>query len=330
MILVTGGTGFVGAYIIRELVMREYAVRAIRRRDYQPFFIDDTIWHKVEWVECDILDPVGLFDAMQGVELVIHAAAMVSFHKSERELLYQTNVTGTANVVNMAIESGIERFIHISSVAALGRTANNEIVNEEKKWQEGIRQTHYAISKYQAELEVWRGMGEGMQITILNPSTVLGFGDWNNSSCGIFKNVYNEFPWYSNGVNGFVDVEDLARACVLLMEKKIYQERFIINGDNWSFRRLFDTMAEALHKKKPSREAGPMLGALAWRWEKLSSLFTGKKPLLTRETARIAQSNTQFDHQKLLQALPGFQFTSLETSIRNAAAKYLDHYGRNS
>lgn len=322
-VLITGGTGFLGAYIIQELVEQGYAVRALRRSHKLPFFIPATVLEKVEWVDGDILDLVSLDEAMEGIDAIIHSAAKVSFDPKEKKELYHINIDGTANMVNMALEKGIRRFVHISSVAALGRTASGDRVTEEKKWQHSKLNTQYAISKYHAEREVWRGMGEGLDVVVLNPSTILGYGDWNTSSCAIFKNTFKEFPWYTNGVNGFVDVRDVARAAVLLMKSGITGERFIVNGDNWSFRQLLNTIAEGFHKKLPSREATPFLGEIAWRLEKYKSLFSGKKPLLTQQSARIAQSKTYFEHHKLLKALPGFSFTPLTQSIQSACDKYL-------
>ncbi|MGZ5220527.1 MAG: NAD-dependent epimerase/dehydratase family protein [Chitinophagaceae bacterium] len=323
-ILITGGTGFLGAYIIKELIEKNYAVRAIRRNNKLPSHIPPEIFNKVEWVEGDILDVVSLEDAMDGIDTVIHAAALVSFVKKDRKLMYQVNVEGTANVVNMALEKEIRRFVHISSVASLGRTTNGGSVNEQKKWEESKVNTHYAKSKYKGELEVWRGISEGLSGIILNPSTILGYGDWNSSSCAIFKKVHDGFNWYTPGINGFVDVEDTARATVALMESDITEQRYIINGDNWFFKKLQDTIAISMDKKKPSRQTTPFLLNIAWRMEKLKSFFTGRKPLLTRDSARVAQSKTYFENTKILAALPGFSFTPLEQSIGEAAKKYLN------
>lgn len=322
-ILVTGGTGFLGSYIIKALLEKGYTVRAIRRANKLPGWISKEILDKVEWVEGDILDVVSLEEAMKGVDTIIHSAAIVSFAKKDRKQMYQVNVEGTANVVNMALEQQVKRLVHISSVAALGRTAGGGQVNEEKKWEESKVNTHYAKSKYKGELEVWRGMAEGLDAVILNPSTILGYGDWHSSSCAIFKNVYEEFKWYSPGINGFVDVEDVAKAAVLLMESNITEQRYIVNGDTWPFQQLMNTMADHFGKKRPSRATTPFLIALAWRLEKIKSFFTGKKPLLTRESARVAQSKTYFANDKLRKALPGFSFTPLEESIKKACKKYL-------
>jgi dihydroflavonol-4-reductase len=329
-ILITGGTGFLGSYIIKELVEKNYAVRAIHRNLKLPSYIPKEILDKVEWVKGDILDVISLEEAMDDIDTVIHAAAMVSFVKKDRKQMYQVNVEGTANVVNMALEKNIRRFVHISSVASLGRTANGGSVNEEKKWEESKVNTYYGKSKYKGELEVWRGISEGLSGIILNPSTILGYGDWDTSSCGIFKKIHDGFNWYTPGINGFVDVEDTARATIALMESNITEQRYIINGDNWLFKKLQDTIAVSMDKKKPSHQTTPLLLNIAWRMEKLKSFFTGKRPLLTRDSARVAQSKTYFENNKLLTALPGFSFTPLEQSIGEAAKKYLNGVNHSS
>jgi len=323
MVLVTGGTGFLGAYIIRELVEKGYVVRAIRRGSYQPAFIPPATWHNVEWISCDILDVVGLEEAMEGVDAVVHSAAKISFSARDRRELFQTNINGTANVVNLALEKNIRRFLHISSVAALGRMGNGEKVTEEKKWSDSRWNTNYGISKFRGEVEVWRGIGEGLPAAIVNPSTILGYGDWNSSSCALFHSAFREFPWYTEGINGFVDVADAARAVVGLLESNVSGERYILNGDNWTYRSLFDHMADAFGKKRPSREATPFLAGVAWRMARIKSIFTGQPSILTRESAKVARSKTFFDNSKILRQLPGFRFTPLEETIKNACNAYL-------
>ena len=324
MVLVTGGTGFLGSYIIQQLVEKGYKVRALRRSTTVPAWIPAAIFNSVEWVDGDILDVVSLEDAMEGVDAIIHSAAVVSFAKQDRVNMYQVNVEGTANVVNIALEKNIRRLVYISSVAALGRTANGGHVTEEKKWEESKVNTHYAISKFKAEVQVWRGMSEGLDAVILNPSTILGYGDWHTSSCAIFKQVHEGFSWYTPGINGFVDVEDVARATIALLESDITEQRFIVSGDTWPFKKLQDTIATNFGKKGPVRQTTPFLLAVAWRIEKIKSFFTGKKPLLTKESARVAQSQTWFENDKLLKALPGFTFTPLEETIKKACVKYAE------
>lgn len=322
-VFVTGGTGFLGAYIIKNLVGKGYSVRALRRSSKLPFFIPQCVWDKVEWVQGDVLDVVSLDEAAQGIDTVIHSAAVVSFHQKDRHLLQKVNVEGTTNVVNAAVENGVRRFIHISSVAALGRKKTAEKVSEDRKWEEHKNNTQYAISKHKAELEVWRGFAEGLSGLIVNPSTILGFGDWHQSSCAIFKNAYREFPWYTKGINGFVGVEDVAELVVQLMESRMEDKRFIINAENVPFRHLFDMIAEHFNKRKPHREATQLMGQIAWRMEGLKSFFSGKKALLTKETARVAHSLTQFENRALLEALPNFRYTPVETVLKEACKKYI-------
>ncbi|HJW15645.1 MAG TPA: NAD-dependent epimerase/dehydratase family protein [Flavisolibacter sp.] len=327
-VLVTGGTGFLGAYILKNLVEKGFDVRATRRSAALPFFIPAAILEKVEWMDAEILDVVSLDDAMDGVSAVIHAAAIVSFDRKDRNKMYQVNVEGTANVVNCAVESGVKRLVHVSSVAALGRTSKKEMVTEEKKWEENSSNTHYAISKHHAEMHVYRGFAEGLEGVVINPSTILGFGNWHQSSCAIFKNAYKGFNWYTKGMNGFVGVEDVAEATVQLLESDLDQERFIVNADNWPFQKLFNTIADNFGKPRPAREATKAMGELAWRLESMKSMLTGSKPLLTRETAKVAQSQTGFDNAALLAALPGFSFTPLDTVIANSCEKYKAALGR--
>jgi dihydroflavonol-4-reductase len=323
-VLVTGGTGFLGAYVIKEMVQKGFAVSVLRRSNKLPAFIASKIFNDVSWIEGDILDVTVLEEAMEGVDIVIHAAAKVSFSSSQKAALFQTNIEGTANVVNAAIACQVPRLIHISSVAAIGRTKNGDLVNETKQWVDDKRNTNYAVSKHLAEMEVWRGVGEGLSAVIVNPSTIIGFGDWNASSSTIFKSVYQEFPWYTEGINGFVDVEDVARLIVMLLETGVESERFILNGENASIHKLFDLIADGFGKKRPTRKATPMLSGLAWRTEKIKALLTGKAPILTRESAKIAQQSTHYDASKIKNLFPDFSFTPLEKTIASACKSYLN------
>ncbi len=298
-------------------------MRALRRSTNLPAWISPNILDKVEWVEGDILDVVALQDAMENIDTVVHSAAVVSFLKRDRKNMYQVNVEGTANVVNMALEKNVRRLIHISSVAALGRTAGGGHVNEEKKWEDNKVNTHYAKSKYKSELQVWRGISEGLEAVILNPSTILGYGDWHSSSCAIFRNIHEGFKWYTPGINGFVDVEDVAKVVALMIENNISEEKFVVNGDNWTFKKLQDTIAAGFNKPGPVKAATPFLLSLAWKIERFKSIFTGRKPLLTPESVRVAISKTYFENEKLLKALPDFRFTPLDISISNACKKYI-------
>lgn len=327
MVFVTGGTGFLGSYILKELVDRNIEVTAIRRTTKRPFYIPSPILEKINWIQGNVLDVSLLKEAMNGADAVIHSAAIVSFSSRDRSLMYKTNVEGTENVVNAALECNINRLIHVSSVAALGRTTKAELVNENRKWESNKFNTHYSITKQKAEMHVWRGFAEGLKGVIVNPSTIIGFGDWNQSSCAIFKNAYKEFPWYTSGMNGFVGVKDVASLIVRLLFSSISDERFIINAENWKFQQLFNTIADNFHKKRPYKEAGKFVGNVAWRIETLRSAILGKNPLLTKETYRIANSQTSFDNSALLKLFPDFQYTPLKTVIQEACASYIKALG---
>jgi dihydroflavonol-4-reductase len=323
-ILVTGATGFVGSYVVRDLVQKGYAVKAIRRRNILSFYIDAMIVDKVQWIQGDIMDNGLLDEAMQDTHTVIHSAANVSFSDKDHDKMLAINIDGTSNVVNAAIENNIKRFVHVSSVAALGRN-KNIVVNEKQVWEDNAKNTNYALSKYHGEMEVWRGIAEGLNGVIVNPSTILGYGDWNASSNVLFKNAYNGFPWYTNGINGFVDVEDVSKAIIALMENGISGERFILNSGNWSYREILDALADGFRKKRPHLLATPFLAGIAWRMERIKTIFTGSKTLLTKESAKVARGHTEYDNSKILGALPGFRFEPVKDTISRACEKYLQH-----
>lgn len=312
-----------GSYILKNLVAKGIPVRALRRSSKLPFYIPASVFEKVQWVTGDLLDVVSLQEAMHDVTGVIHAAALVSYQPSDRKRLYQVNVEGTANVVNAAVEAGVDRLVHISSIAALGRSAASEVITEGRLWEDNKRNTQYGITKHLAELEVWRGFAEGLHGVILNPSMILGFTDWNQSSGALFKSVYNEFPFYTTGVNGFVGVEDVAEAAVQLLQSDVHQKRFIVNAENRSFRDVFNIIADGFGVKRPKWKASPLMGELAWRSARVKAFVTGEKPMLSKETARVAQSISEFDSSALLQALPKFSFTPLEHVIQEACVKYM-------
>lgn len=309
-ILVTGGAGIVGNELIKQLL--DTGEKIVATTHSTPI----SICHpSLEIVQCDILDVTSLEEIMSGICRVYHAAALVSYDPKDKQQLLKLNIEGTANVVNACINAGVDKLVHVSSVAALGRIRNEEMVTEKMNWTEETSNSIYGKSKYFGELEVWRGIGEGLKAVIVNPSLILGGDSWENSSSAIFKNAYNEFPWYTNGVSGFVDVRDVARAMILLMNSEITAQRFILNSENLSYREIFSLIAKCFGKKPPSKEVTFTLAEAVWRIEAIKSWFTGKKHLLTKETARTAQAKVYFDNKKILQALPSFHFTKIKDTI---------------
>lgn len=321
-ILVTGASGLVGVYLIRELLKRNEQLIALYRTKI-PSALTQEEQTKVIWVQGDILDVVLLEELMQDCDEVFHCAGLVSFSPKKVKELYKINVDGTANIVNACLAAGIKKLIHVSSVASLGRKRNGQTVTENVKWDENSNPSVYGKTKYLGELEVWRGIAEGLNAAIVNPVIILGKTDWDSGSGATFKNAYHEFPWYTEGSSGFVDAEDVAKAMVLLMDSTVSAERFILSAENWTYRALFTAMANEFGKKPPSRKVTPFLAALVWRLEAIKGWFTGQDPLLTKETAETAQQTVKFDNSKILRALPGFSFKPLSQTIVESCTYYM-------
>jgi nucleoside-diphosphate-sugar epimerase len=315
MIFVTGASGLVGSHLIQSLLAKGKKVRALYRQAVPVFAGSE----QCEWIKGDILDPIGLTAALEGVEYVYHCAAIVSFAPGAAAKMLHSNVEGTANVVNACLVQAVKKLIFVSSVAALGRIRENEAINESMHWTPATSNSVYGQSKYLAELEVWRAMEEGLPMAIVNPVIILGAGDWNNGSSGIFKSAYNEFPWYTGGMSGFVDVLDVVDAMQLLMESNITGQRYVLSAENLPYRTIFNTIAAAFNKRPPSKRVTPLLANIVWRLEAIKGMITGKAPLLTKETAATAQATVRFDNQKFLNAFPSFQYRKVEDTIKRVA-----------
>jgi dihydroflavonol-4-reductase len=319
MILVTGGAGLVGNELINQLLAQGKKVKAI--------YNNTKIIAKqnLEVVQCDILDVIALEEVMHNVKEVYHCAALVSFAPKDASQLYKINVEGTANIVNASLQAGIKKLVFVSSVAALGRIREGQMINETMQWTDETSNSVYGQSKYLAELEVWRGSAEGLQIAVVCPAIILGYSNWNSGSTKLFKSVYDGFPWYSTGTSGFVDVADVATAMIGLMESNITNEKFILAAENVSYQYVLNEIAKEFNKKAPTKKVTPFLAALTWRLEAIKSLFTNSSPLITKETATTALANVHYDNTKLLQALPNFTYKKLETTIANTCKKLLEN-----
>ena len=316
MILVTGGAGLLGKELITQLLLQGKRVRAIYNNTKLANFHNENL----QQIQCNILDVIGLEEAMKGVEYIYHCAAIVSFSPKRKQEMFKINIEGTANVVNAALDAGVKKMVYVSSVAALGRIRENEPINETMNWTEETSNSAYGQSKYLAEMQVWRGIGEGLNAVMVNPVIILGAGDWNSGSSQIFKTAYDEFPWYTDGSTGFVDVRDVVKAMIELMNSDISGERFILSAENRTYAEVFNLMAKAFGKKPPHKKVTALLAKIVWRLEAIKSLFTGKDPLLTKETAATAMAKVTFNNSKLLKFLPGFSYRKIENSIADTCA----------
>lgn len=334
MILVTGGTGLVGSHLLHALLTRGETIRATKRSTSNlvdielafSFYQDDSIAQlkNVEWVECDLLNPMEVDDLMEGVDRVFHCAAAVSFNPKNEKKLMEINPAITANLVNAALEHHVKHFAHVSSVAAIGRTqGNEEFITEQTEWKNGPDNSKYAIGKYLAELEVWRGIEEGLKAAMINPTVILGAGNWKHTSNTLFRKFSKPNPFYTKGGNGFVDVRDVVKALLAVSDSTISGERFITVGENVSYLNLITYFADAFDVEPPKTVVKSWMMEIAWRIEKWRSALTGKAPLLTKETARTSQNSWKYSNKKAKNQL-GLKFTP----VRESVATYADFYKR--
>ncbi len=331
MILLTGGTGLLGSHIAYELVSRGEKIRALKRKGSSTeltqkifgFYSSDStnLFERIEWIEGDMLDIGSIELALQDISEIYHCAAIVSFNPKEKEKMLAINIEGTSNLVNIALEVGIKKFCHISSIAALGFTIDGSLINEDVWWKNDPDNSWYAISKYGAEREVWRAAEEGLNVVILNPSFILGPGDTSKTSTEIFGVLKKGNAWYTIGENGYVDVRDVAIAAIKLMESKISNQRFILSAENLSYKDLFDRILVAFGKPKTKRQAGKFTLGIGWRAEKLLTKISGKNPRVTKETAITALQFNRYDGSKITKSID-FQYRNLNTTLSEMIAFY--------
>lgn len=340
MILVTGGTGLVGSHLLWHLLQKGFNIRAIHRpgsdtehvkavfgyyNDHAATPLEndpEKLFSKIEWFPADILDPFSISDAMRGIRKVYHCAAIVSFDPSERKKLINNNIDSTANIVNMCLEHQVEKLCHVSSVSALGHRYDGLPVTEHDNWKPSKRRNGYSISKFHSEMEVWRGIAEGLNAVIVNPSVILGPGNWKRGSAAFFTRIQKGLKYYTQGMTGFVDVRDVCLCMTELMELDISQERFIINGENLYYRDLFSMIADALGKPRPAVHASEILVEAGWRLEWLRSKLTFSKPVLTRETARSGRSINRYSNTRIKKLL-GHNFIPIKETVSWSASKLL-------
>lgn len=318
MILVTGASGFLGLQLLQALVEQGQPVRAVYNHT-SPKFQHEL----VDWQQADLLDVFDVERIFESVTHVYHCAAIVSFQGSQKTTMIRNNVNVTAHIVNQALEQSITRMVYVSSVAALGRAQLDKYITEETDWTENKNNTTYSKSKYYAEMEVWRGIAEGLNAVIVNPAIILGEGDYAKGSAQLMSNVAKEFPYYTQGVNGWVDVKDVVSAMILLMQSDRSEERFIISAGNYSYKEVFTLMAEKLGVKPPAKHATPLMASIVWRLDYLRSVLSGKNPLITKESAHTAQTKCFYDNAKFLNTFPAFSYTPFEQTIERMAQDFI-------
>ncbi len=331
MVFVTGGTGFLGSHLIYQLIIKGEKVKALKRAGSnfemirRVFFYlggnVEELLHKIEWVEGDLLDIYSLDGFLKDVNFIYHCGAMVSFQKEDKARMQTINIEGTANLVNAALKHNISKLCHVSSIAAIGRAENENVINEETVWKNSQVNSNYAVSKYGAEMEVWRGIEEGLKAVIVNPSVILGPGELKSGIGSMIRMVKKGFSFYTQGKNGFVDVRDVARTMIALMENEVINQRFIISANNIGYKQIFDWIATYFGKPGPKHPAGKWMSEIAWRVFHIRKLITNKKPLITKETARTANNEYLYSNKKILGTID-FQFLPLQESVNDSCEFY--------
>lgn len=335
MDVVTGISGLVGSHVALELLahgrpvrglVRKGSDRAIIRKVFNHYRRDgNALFDRIEWAGSDLLDVVGLRGAFSGAERVFHCAALVSMDARDSKELFDVNIGGTANVVNAALECGVRRLVHVSSIAATGRMPDGSAVNEDSPWVRDKHTSAYAISKYDAELEVQRGVAEGLSAVMVNPGVVYGPGPKGRSSLSIIDRVGRGTAFYPTGSNGIVDARDVAIAMLKLAEVGGDGERYILSTDPVSYRDLFSLIAKAAGKPAPARALPQWVLELAWRAEAVRTGLFGGRSLVTRNAVRSATSHYRYDTSKVRSL--GITFRNPEETIANATAFYRAQHG---
>jgi len=332
-ITVTGGTGMTGSYLLLYLAKKGYNITALKRensdistcRKIFRYFSEqgEQLFSEIKWVTGDITNFNPVNKAIKNADYVYHTAATVSFKPKDRKTMIYNNVQGAANIVNACLNNSVKKLCHVSSVAALGEAKQDELLNEENDLKDFNDISDYAVSKFKSEQEVWRGIAEGLNAVIVNPSIIIGAGNWEKGSPRLIKTVWDGLKYYTKGVNGFVDVRDLAEIMIKLTESDISSEHFIINSVNIAFQEMFNKIADNLNKKRPSIYANSFMLNSLKHIESFRYFFTGKEPRITKYTLRSAQAKHLYSNKKIKTAL-NYEFIPIQQSIKDFCQFFLN------
>lgn len=324
MIGVTGANGLLGSFIVRKLIEEGQKFIAFKRRSSDTSLLAD-VQEEIQWRDLDLHDPVSMDDSLQDITALIHAAAIVSFNPRHAASIARANTEGTRNVVNACLAGGIKRLVYISSVGALGRTKGQAVIDENNKWVENAVQTPYATSKYYAEVEVFRGQEEGLKTVILNPSVILAPADWTKSSARLFKYVWDERRFFIDGSLNYVDVRDVAAVAWMVLNSPIENDRFIVNAGSVSFKEFFDAVAMRFGRKPPMIKLNKNFIKIVTGIEALRAKISGSEPIITPDTARLAESHFHYPNRKIKKLLP-IEFRSLDNTLDWCCRYYMQKF----
>ncbi|MDH3698957.1 MAG: NAD-dependent epimerase/dehydratase family protein [Flavobacteriaceae bacterium] len=334
MILVTGATGLVGSHILFKLLAEGQQVRALFRAGsdlervkrvfgyYAPE--PEKLFDKIEWYEADILDPADLGGALKNIKRVYHCAALISFDPKDKNRLYLTNVIGTQNVVNFCIHYGVEKICYVSSIAALGDGTHQQVMDEETEWDENT-QSAYAVTKYGAEKEIWRGAQEGVQVVIVNPGIIIGPGFWHSGSGALFKMVAKKPKWYPPGGSGVVTINDVTTSMIGLMNSDITGERFILVNQNMTYKEIFSAIAREYNMSAPKKALKKWHLRLLLPLDWLHARLYNKARKITSDNIKGLSNIKTYNGQKIEKHLP-FSYELMAQAIYFGCNKYKAEY----
>jgi nucleoside-diphosphate-sugar epimerase len=330
MNLVTGATGLLGTHVMLELLQRGEQVRALKRHNSDVDTVEKIInfykpqsglFERINWVTGDVNDVDSLMQAMEGVRDIYHCAAIVSYHKADRQQMYKNNVDGTANVVNAALQMQVNKLCFVSSVAALGKVKAGDWLDENSEWKDSRFNTHYGITKNLSELEVWRGVQEGLNAVIVNPGFIIGPGQFDRSSASVFKKIDEGLSYYPPGGTGFISAIDCAAIMYKLMQGSASNERYVAVSENLPMKDLFENIAIALGKKPPHKVANSTILFIARMAEHLKEIFLNKKAVVTKESVKNASISFYYRNDKLA-SLGITNYVPISDAIAATAAFY--------
>lgn len=332
MILVTGGTGMLGAHLLFQLIDSGERVRAIYRTEkslqktrniFEYYATDvDLSFSKIEWVQADITDVPAFEAAFEGVDKVYHVAALVSFDEKDAKQMRSVNIDGTANVVNLSVAFGVKKLCFVSSIAAIAKSVQKPLIDEDDEFNLVTNNYSYAITKYGAEMEVWRGAQEGLDVVIVNPGIILGPGFWKENSGMLFTMIDKGTPFYTEGLTGFVGVDDVVSVMVKGMESQVKNQRFILVSENINFKEVLFSIAGFLNKKKPKIKVTSFIAEIGWRMSWLKSAITGSTNNFCKHTAKSANNKSYYTSDKVQKAFD-FEFQKMDKVIGKISQQFL-------
>ncbi len=324
MILVTGGTGLVGSHLLYHLLLKNDFVKAIHQNTSDILTVKkvfayytsnvDEHYNRIVWVEAGLTNIPELKMAFKDITYVYHCAAFVSFDPKDYKKMRRINIDGTTNIVNLCILNSIKKLCFASSIATLEKDLNKDYIDESENWDNTKDKSGYAITKYGAEKEVWRASQEGVDMVIVNPGVILGSGYWNKGSSTLFSKVKNGFPFYTEGVTGFVDVIDVVMIMQKLMLSEIKNERFVLVSENISFKELFFQIADALNVKHPTIRVSKLLSEIIWRLDNVKSTIFRSSPMITKISSRSSQLKRIYSAEKI-KSVMDVQFIKIDKTI---------------